>query len=94
VWLKIRPNIEELETPSHLLHNNVDTNNMLNELKFGNSSDVALGRLWMQGAINSDLCFQKSNATGSLICTAFVARNLISFVDALDEDGMLRYWGE
>jgi hypothetical protein len=75
-------------------NNNVDTNNMLNELKFGNSSDVALGRLWAQGAINSDLCFQKSNATGSLIGTAFVARDLISVVDALDEDGMLRYWGE
>lgn len=74
--------------------NDVDTNNMLNELKFGNSSDVALGRLWTQGAINSGLCFQKSNATGSLIGTAFVARDLISVVDALDEDGMLRYWGE
>jgi hypothetical protein len=69
-------------------------NNMLNELKFGNSSDVTLGRLWTQGAINSDLCFQKSNPTGSFIGTAFVARDLISVVDALDEDGMLRYWGE
>lgn len=63
-------------------------------MKSGNSSDVALGRPWTQGAINSDLCFQKSNATGSLICTAFVARNLVSVVDALDKGGMLRYWGE
>jgi len=53
-----------------------------------------LGRLWTQGAINSDFCFQKSNATGSLICTAFVARNLISVVDAIDKGRMLRYWGE
>jgi hypothetical protein len=80
--------------PFSCTDNDVDMNNMLNELKFGNSSDVALGRLWTQGAINSDLCFQKSNATGSLIGTAFVARDLISVVDALDEDGMLRYWGE
>jgi hypothetical protein len=80
--------------PFSCTNNNVDTNNILIELKFGNSSDVALRRLWAQGAINSDLCFQKSNATGSLIGTAFVARDLISVVDALDGDGMLRYWGE
>jgi len=67
---------------------------MLSELIFGNSSDVALGRLWTRGAINAELCFQKSNETGSLIGTAFVARDLISVVDAIDEDGMLRYWGE
>jgi hypothetical protein len=67
---------------------------MVSEVVSGNSSDVALGRLWARGAINSNLCFQKSNATGSLIGTAFLARDLISVVDALDEDGMLRYWGE
>jgi hypothetical protein len=67
---------------------------MLSELILGNSSDVALGRLWTRGTINAELCFQKSKATGSLIGTAFVARDLISVVDALGEDGMLRYWGE
>jgi hypothetical protein len=67
---------------------------MLSELILGNSSDVALGRLWTRGTINAHLCYQKSKATGSLIGTAFVARDLISVVDALGEDGMLRYWGE
>jgi len=63
-------------------------------LYWENSSDVALGRLWARGAINADLCFQQSKATGNLTGTAFVARDLISVVDALDEDGMLRYWGK
>jgi hypothetical protein len=74
--------------------NDLDVDTMLNDLILGNSSDVALGRLWTRGAINADLCFQKSNAIGNLIGTAFVARDLISVVDALDQDGMLRYWGE
>ena len=80
--------------PFSCADNDVDANNILNGLILGNSSDVALGRLWTQGTINSELCFQKSNATGSLIGTAFVSRDLISVVDALGEDGMLRYWGE
>jgi hypothetical protein len=80
--------------PFSCTDNDVDLNNILNGLILGNSSDVALGRLWTQGAINSELCFQKSNATGSFIGTAFVARDLISVVDALDGDGMLRYWGK
>jgi hypothetical protein len=66
----------------------------LSELILGNSSDVALGRLWTRGVINANLCLRKANETGRLIGTAFVARDLISVVDALDEDGMLRYWGK
>jgi hypothetical protein len=80
--------------PFSCTDNEIDADTMLSEFILGNSSDVALGRLWTRGAINADLCFQKSNATGSLIGTAFVARDLISVVDALGEDGMLRYWGK
>jgi hypothetical protein len=68
--------------------------NIINELLPGNSSDVALGRIWARGTINANICFEKSNKTGHLIGTAFVARDLISVVDALEEDGLLRYWGE
>jgi hypothetical protein len=67
---------------------------LLNEWILGNSTDVALGRLWARGEINANICFKKANETGRLIGTAFVARDLISVVDALDEDGLLRYWGE
>lgn len=80
--------------PLSCTDNDIELSNILSELVLGNSSDVALGRIWARGAINAELCFQKSNATGSLIGTAFTARDLISVVDALDEDGMLRYWGE
>jgi hypothetical protein len=80
--------------PFSCTSNDPDAENMLSDLILGNSSDVALGRLWTRGAINAELCLQKSNATGSLIGTAFVARDLISVVDTLGEDGMLRYWGE
>ena len=34
------------------------------------------------------------NKTGELIGTAFVARDFMAVVDALKEDGKLRYWGE
>jgi hypothetical protein len=80
--------------PFSCTENEDDTANLLYDVILGNSSDVALGRLWARGAINAGLCFQKSNATGNLIGTSFGARDLISVVDALDEDGMLRYWGE
>ncbi|KAH8666941.1 proteinase [Xylariales sp. PMI_506] len=63
------------------------------ELTFSNASDVALGRLWARGAINANLCYERANKTGALIGTAFVARDLMTVVDALDEDGLLRYWG-
>lgn len=60
---------------------------------FANVSDVELGKLWGVGEVIADTCFKKHKKTGDLIGTAFVARDLISVVDALDEDGLLRYWG-
>lgn len=33
------------------------------------------------------------NVTGELIGTAFVARDMVEIIDALGEDGLLRYWG-
>ncbi|KAF4631629.1 hypothetical protein G7Y89_g6499 [Cudoniella acicularis] len=75
------------------VNNELDMATLVSEFVLGNSSDVALGRLWARGAIDANLCFSMSNETGGLIGTAFVARDLISVVDALGEDGMLRYWG-
>lgn len=34
------------------------------------------------------------NVTGEFVGTAFVARDFMAVVDALGEDGLLRYWGE
>lgn len=38
-------------------------------------------------------CYKAQKDTGAFIGTAFSARDIISAVDALGEDGKLRYWG-
>ncbi|KAL4909923.1 hypothetical protein BDW74DRAFT_173401 [Aspergillus multicolor] len=58
-----------------------------------NESDVAEGELWSQETVDAEACFVTGNKNGSVMTTAFVARDLISVVDALEEDGLLRYWG-
>ena len=50
--------------------------------------------LWATAANDSALCKERMAKYGSYIGTAFVARDLMSVVDALGEDGMLRYWGK
>ena len=60
-----------------------------------NSSDVAMGRTWAHANTNANTCAgPPGNENATLIGTAFVARDFMSVVDALDEDGMLRYWGK
>lgn len=60
-----------------------------------NASDVAMGQLWAQAKMKSDVCKSgPGNATARLVGTPFVARDFIKVVDALGEDGMLRYWGK
>lgn len=60
----------------------------------GNASDVALGQIWAKSTLFASNCFAAQNKTGQLIGTAFVVRDMMRIVDALREDGMLRYWGE
>lgn len=59
----------------------------------GNASDAALGRVWAEASLFSDACYATQNKTGELLGTAFVARDFMHIVDALGEDGLLRYWG-
>jgi hypothetical protein len=59
-----------------------------------NSSEFAAERLWARAGIDANLCYNHAGENGSLVSTAFTARDLISIVDALDEDGMLRYYGK
>ncbi|RYP62594.1 hypothetical protein DL771_009673 [Monosporascus sp. 5C6A] len=63
------------------------------EVQPSNSSEVMLGRQWARAAIDAHMCFERAAETGSLISTAFVARDLMSVAEALEEDGLLRYWG-
>ncbi|KXX73109.1 Tripeptidyl aminopeptidase [Madurella mycetomatis] len=57
--------------------------------------DHALADTFAGSNAISNICYEKNkdNERGGLIGTAFVARDLISVVDALGEDGMLRFWG-
>lgn len=59
-----------------------------------NTSDPQTGAHWAQAGALASVCAENANVTGALLSSAFVARDLISVVDALQEDGMLRYWGE
>lgn len=57
------------------------------------SADTAGGRLWAETKLIADICYASLNKTGDLVGMAFVARDMMQIVDALGEDGMLRYWG-
>jgi hypothetical protein len=79
--------------PFQCYDNEFETFNMLKEQSHANSSDTTIGRLWARAEIDAAACLKRGNSTGQFLGTAFVARDLISVVDALGEDGMLRYWG-
>ncbi|KAK2796673.1 hypothetical protein FQN51_009114 [Onygenales sp. PD_10] len=56
---------------------------------------MVLGRLWASTGQLSDTCrtYKESKKYGELIGTAFTARDLMEIVDAVEDDGLLRYWG-
>jgi pimeloyl-ACP methyl ester carboxylesterase len=58
-----------------------------------NSSDTNPDRLWSEATIVSELCYNRLRDIGSHVGMAAVSRDMISIVDALDEDGLVRYWG-
>ncbi|KAF7547481.1 hypothetical protein G7Z17_g7696 [Cylindrodendrum hubeiense] len=66
---------------------------LMSPMLSGNFSDTALARIWADSQVFSETCYATQNKTGDLVGTAFVARDLMQIVDALDEDGLLRYWG-
>ncbi len=68
---------------------------IVSEYRPSDDSDTAAERLWARGMVDANICIQQGNGneTAEFIGTAFVARDLMSVVDALGEDGLLRYWG-
>lgn len=58
-----------------------------------NSSDTAPGQVWASQTTFATNCLLNAKDTGNLIGTAFVARDMMQIVNALNEDGLLRYWG-
>ena len=57
------------------------------------ASNTALGYIWGAKQIAGEKCLLDAGDTGELLGTAFVARDIIRVVDALGEDGMVRYLG-
>ncbi|GAM88007.1 hypothetical protein ANO11243_060360 [Dothideomycetidae sp. 11243] len=58
-----------------------------------NSSDAARGRVWGLKKTFSIACAEAISDFGDLVGTAFTARDMMQIVDALNEDGLLHYWG-
>jgi pimeloyl-ACP methyl ester carboxylesterase len=63
-------------------------------MELSNSSDVAIGQNFANSEIQASQCLAATEDIGGLIGTAFVARDMARIVDALEEDGLLRYWGK
>lgn len=58
-----------------------------------NASNVALGQAWVATTTYALSCAENARDVGELIGTAYTARDMMQIVDALGEDGMLRYYG-
>ncbi|KEY64175.1 hypothetical protein S7711_03468 [Stachybotrys chartarum IBT 7711] len=58
-----------------------------------NPYDILISKAWEDGKWLADACAASQNDTARFYGTSFVARDLVAIVDALDEDGLIRFWG-
>ncbi|KAL8879744.1 MAG: hypothetical protein Q9198_002705 [Flavoplaca austrocitrina] len=58
-----------------------------------NSSDTAIGSTWAAKTVFAETCYKNAREIGELVGTGYVARDMMQIVDALGEDGLLRFWG-
>ena len=58
-----------------------------------NITEYFINAGWDTAGKIADACYNAMNETGSYIGSAFVARDMMKIVDALGEDGLLRYYG-
>lgn len=65
----------------------------LDTLDSVNVTKYFLASGWEIAGLTAEAAALNNNETGSLIGTAFTARDMLAIVDALDEDGLLRYYG-
>ncbi|KAJ2967649.1 hypothetical protein NUW58_g10403 [Xylaria curta] len=65
------------------------------QFTYGNASNVARGQIWAAGKNHADACaeYPEAQERAPLIGTTFTARDAMQIVDAVEEDGLLRYWG-
>lgn len=65
----------------------------VDSLVHANVTERFLRGAWEEYNTVAELCYSGNEAIGDLIGTAFTARDAMQIVDALDEDGLIRYWG-
>lgn len=55
--------------------------------------EVLHSKAWDDGKWFANACYESNKDIGRFLSTAFVARDMLRIVDALNEDGKLRFWG-
>lgn len=58
----------------------------------GNLSEL-IATAWDENVELAQACAEQTGRNGSVVGTTFTARDMAILADALDEDGMLNYWG-
>ncbi|CAO2658414.1 Nn.00g061370.m01.CDS01 [Neocucurbitaria sp. VM-36] len=56
--------------------------------------DTALGTTFAITKVIADSCYENMGEVGALMGTAYTARDILQVVDALGEDGLVRFWGQ
>ncbi|KAJ0163248.1 putative hydrolase [Colletotrichum tanaceti] len=84
---------DEQERTSYVLKNPKAWGSLTPPYFWAKSSDNTPARLWASAKLYVDKCYERNKEVGGLVGTAFVARDMMQIVDALGEDGLLRYWG-
>lgn len=54
----------------------------------------AMGKLWAATGIISDTCAATLKGNGTLVGTAFTARDVVALSEALGQKDKIRYWGK
>ena len=82
-------------SPAELVAGNAITRRKRDDprLASGNLTDYFLSVGWEMAGAQADVCYKAMNETGQYVGTASTARDLINIADALNEDGLLRYYG-
>ena len=60
---------------------------------FLNATDAAIGGQWAIASTIAKSCLKNAKDVGELLGTGYVARDMMQIVEALQEDGLLRFWG-
>lgn len=71
----------------------LNPSNLINGLTLSNASDTDSRQNWVRAGKLANQCLNVEKDLGKHIGTTAVAQDLMRVVDALREDGLLRYWG-